>query len=267
MSWEQNKAKLLSPGIFPPQQATENSWNTRHSESCTYLQDKAKARIWVDHNHNASTVPTTLCSLLCNWAWWSGSTVAVVWGEIPLSVLKEWETGGREIRKPNCKIHQNENSHRVFCLFRIAVGDNDMRHVYRKVSTFLRVVWQVFPSPRIPEHWRRLGQMRRAKNNNCMAHFPPSRRPDYKTPADSLFLALTHTSSILNSGQITENEISFCCWCQINDIMYTVCAMLCLFLSPLSLSSSLLFTLPPHVFFSTCPHKCWTFPQCSVQHF
>ena len=91
--------------------------------------------------------------------------------------------------------------------------------------------------------------MRIANYNNCMAHFPPSRRPDYKTPADSLFLALTHTSSILNSGQITENEISFCCWCQINDIMYTVCAMLCLFLSPLSLSSSLLFTLPPHVFF------------------
>lgn len=91
--------------------------------------------------------------------------------------------------------------------------------------------------------------MKRAKNNNCMAHFPPSRRPNYKTPADSLFLALTHMFSILNSGQITENEFSFCCWCQINDIMYTVCAMLCLFLSPLSLSSSLLFTLPPHVFF------------------
>lgn len=90
--------------------------------------------------------------------------------------------------------------------------------------------------------------MRRAKNNNCMVHFPLSRWPDYKTPADSLFLALTHTSSILNSGQITKNEISFCSWCQINDIKYTVCACyVCSFL--LFLSSSLLFTLPPHVFF------------------
>lgn len=101
--------------------------------------------------------------------------------------------------------------------------------------------------------------MRSTKNNNCMVHFPPPRWPDYKTPADSLFLALTHMSNILNSGQITENEISFCCWCQINDIMYTVCAMLYLFLSLLSLSPSILCILPSSCVFSTCPHNRWAY--------
>lgn len=151
---KQNSSLQVS-SLQSKQQSTPG--NTRQSENCTHLQEKAKARKWVDHNHNASTVPTMLCSSLCNWAWWSGGTVAVLWDQIPLSVLKERESGGRGIRKPNRKIHQNKNSHWGFFLFCIAVGDNDMKHVYRKIFTFMRVVWQVFPCLGIPEHWRRLG--------------------------------------------------------------------------------------------------------------